>query len=483
MSPRLGPLVKLCLVFLALLVAFFPIAAQSPAAKPLPQAAPTPASPPASPPGDVKEAVVFDSTKLHIVYQDDGSGVRELSAVVRVLSQAGVQGMAVLSFPYTSSTDTVEFDYVRVRKADGTVVVTPEYNIQDMPSDVTRTAPMYSDIHEKHVTVKALGVGDTLEYLVRYRTTKPQVPGQFWFEHTFPKDVVIKDEELVLDVPKDKYVKVSSPDYKFETKDDGARRIYTWKTANLEREDTSKQTVKKSGPKPSVQITTFHSWEELGRWAGELLRSQVVVTPQIQAKAAELTKGLTGDDDKIRALYDFVSTKYHYVSLSFGIGRYQPHPAEDVLENEYGDCKDKHTLLAALLKAAGYDAWPALINATRKIDPDVPSPGQFDHVITVVPQANKLLWLDTTPGVAPFGMLVSDLRDKQALVLPTGKPAVADDHSGQPALSSPADVRRRRQAELRRNLHRQDGDDRPGAMPKLSIATSLSSIPRRSGKI
>ena len=110
-------------------------------------------------------------------------------------------------------------------------------------------------------------------------------------------------------------------------------------------------------------MTTFRSWEEVGHWYGELARSQAVVTPQIQAKAAELTKGLTSDEDKMRAMYDFVSTHYHYVSLSFGIGRYQPHPAEDVLENEYGDCKDKHTLLAALLKAAGYDAWPALINA------------------------------------------------------------------------------------------------------------------------
>ena len=68
------------------------------------------------------------------------------------------------------------------------MVVTPDYNIQDMPAEVSRSAPMYSDVHEKHVTVKALGVGDTLEYLVRYRTTKPQVPGQFWFAYNFRKE-------------------------------------------------------------------------------------------------------------------------------------------------------------------------------------------------------------------------------------------------------------------------------------------------------
>jgi tetratricopeptide (TPR) repeat protein/transglutaminase-like putative cysteine protease len=399
--------------------------AQAPATTPQP--APPKAA--AATPDEIKEALIFESSHTKLTYQEDGSDVREVQAVIKVLSPAGVQGMAVLPFSYTSSNETVEFDYVRVRKPDGTVVVTPDYNIQDMPADVSRSAPMYSDVHEKHVTVKALGVGDTLEYLVRYRTTKPQVPGQFWYAYNFRKDVISKDEQLVIDVPKDKFVKVSSPDVKPEIKEQGERRTYTWKTANLERKDESKSRSvqpQRNTPPPSVQITTFHNWEEVGRWYGELARAQVTVTPQIKAKAAELTKGLTSDEDKMRALYDFVSTHYHYVSLSFGIGRYQPHPAEDVFENEYGDCKDKHTLLAALLKAAGYDAWPALMNATlTKIDADLPSPGQFDHVITVVPRPGKdVLWLDTTPGVAPFGMLLANLRDRQALVIPTDKPAL-----------------------------------------------------------
>lgn len=403
----------------AIFVLFF-LLAESPAQ--LPGSKPEPAI--SGTPDYSKEALVFESNRTKVTYQEDGSDTREQTSVIRVLSQAGVQRLAVLTFPYTSANETVEFDYVRVRKPDGTVVTTPDYNVQDMPADVTRGAPMYSDLHEKHVTVKALGIGDTLEYLVRYRTLKPQVPGQFWLAYSFATDAIVKDEELKVNVPQNKYAKVASPNLLPQTKDEGGRRIYTWKKANLERKEPDKTVLNTEAPKPSVQVTTFRTWEEVGRWYGELQRSQVVVTPPIQAKAAELTKGLTRDEDKIRALYDFVSTRYHYVSLSFGIGRYQPHPAEDVLENEYGDCKDKHTLLAALLKAAGYDAWPVLISATTKIDPDVPSPGQFDHLITVVPQGNTLLWLDTTPGVAPFGMLMSNLRDKQALVMPTSKPAV-----------------------------------------------------------
>ena len=44
-------------------------------------------------------------------------------------------------------------------------------------------------------------------------------------------------------------------------------------------------------------------------------------------------------------------------------------------------------------------------------------------MITYVPHSGNPLWLDTTPGVAPFNMLMAGLRDKQALVIPSDKPA------------------------------------------------------------
>jgi hypothetical protein len=99
------------------------------------------------------------------------------------------------------------------------------------------------------------------------------------------------------------------------------------------------------------------------------------------------------------------------------VGRYQPHFAAEVLANQYGDCKDKHTLFAALLAAVDIKADPALINSQREIDPEVPSPSQFNHVITVIPRNGANLWMDANPEVAAFQYLVPQLRDKHALVL------------------------------------------------------------------
>ena len=103
----------------------------------------------------------------------------------------------------------------------------------------------------------------------------------------------------------------------------------------------------------------------------------------VRKKAEELTKGATTPGEKARRLYDFVALQHSLCQHSFGVGRYQPHAASEVLQNGYGDCKDKHTLLQPMLKAEGIQSYPVLIDSSRKIDPDVPSPAQFDHVITL----------------------------------------------------------------------------------------------------
>ncbi len=380
-----------------------------------------------------KEAFVLEQSSDKFKFQNDGTSTREFNIRVRVQSDAGVQQFGVLKFSYQSSSESFAVDYVRVRKPDDSLVVSPPENFQDMPADVTREAPFYSDIQEKHVAVKGLGPGDVLEYRVHWQRTKSLASGQFWLEYSFDHDGIVLAEEVQVSVPRDREIKMKSILLKPTIRDEGQFRVYTWNNANLEHKDESKQkqeqeermlqTARGQLPQPDLQLSTYQSWDEVGRWYANLQRDRVKPSAEIQAKAAELTKGANDDLAKIRALYNFVSTRYRYIGIAFGIGRYQPHSAADVLENQYGDCKDKHTLLASMLYAVGIRAYPALISSARDIDAEVPSPGQFDHVITVVPQGIGLVWLDTTAGVGPFAYLVPPLRDKRALVISNDKPS------------------------------------------------------------
>jgi len=374
-----------------------------------------------------REAFVSEQDITHVTFENDGTSTRESTARIRIQSGAGVQRFGVLTLPYENSTETLDIDFVRVRKPDGTTVLTPPDAVQDMPSQITRQAPFYSDLHEKHVAVKGLGPGDVLEFQTHWRTIKPLAPGQFWFAFNFSHDAILLHQELQISVPRERAVKWNSSKLKPVISDSGSHRVFTWTSSQLEHKSTeqerkdqeqaSYQTVRGKLPPPDVQLSTFQSWQEIGSWYINLQQDRAKPSPEIRAKATELTKSATNDDEKLRAIYNFVSTQFRYIGVSFGIGRYQPHPAKDVLSNQYGDCKDKHTLLASLLDAVGIKALPVFINSARDIDPDVPSPSQFDHVITAVPQGDHLIWLDTTPEVAPFAFLLSPLRDKQALVI------------------------------------------------------------------
>lgn len=370
--------------------------------------------------GNGQEAFIIEQILTSETYESDGTGVYENSSRVRVLSQAGVQQFGLLNLAYEKNFQNADFDYVRVRKPDGSVINTPLDGVQDIDSEITRTAPTYSDLREKHIAVKSVAVGDVVEWHSVTHIFKPLVPGHFWSSYSFTKSAVVLDEQLRLNVPKQMYVNVKSPALQPQIREEGNRRIYEWKRSQPQSEDVDLKV--KFGdpfeqPQPEVEISTFRSWDEVGRWYASLQRDRVAPTAEITAKALEITKAANSDDAKIRALYDFVATRFRYIGIAFGIGRYQPHFAADVLDNSYGDCKDKHTLLASLLQAIGIEASPAIISSSNAVDEQVPSPGQFDHVITVVHRGKDLIWLDTTSEVAPFGFLTQNLRDKKALVI------------------------------------------------------------------
>ena len=376
-----------------------------------------------------QEAFVIEQLLKSYRFEKDGRGQRELSMRVRVQTEAGLERFGQLVFAYSSANENLDVDFLRVRKADGTVINGGASDIQDLSAPIAREAPIYTDLRQKHVTVRGLRPGDVLEYHIVWRMHTPLAQNNFWFEEDFtnPTSLIFLDDQLEVNVPRDSKVKLKTAtgmDPTIKEQDD--RRIYTWKYTNLKREEkdekaeaAKKKSVDDDEPKPpQIQMTTFQSWDEVGQWYAGLERDRILPDEKIRAKADELVRGLTTDTAKVEALYQYVAKNFRYVSLSLGEGRYQPHAAADVFANQYGDCKDKHTLLSSMLIAAGFRASPALMNSSRKIDADVPSPGQFDHVITAVPLTGQTLWMDTTAEVAPFRLLSPQLRDKKALLVP-----------------------------------------------------------------
>jgi tetratricopeptide (TPR) repeat protein len=387
-----------------------------------------------------QEPFVFEQYTTKIRFENDGTGERDYMARILVQSDAGVQALGELTFGYSSANEQMTIPYVRVRKADGSVVTADAAAVKDMTAAVAHDAPVYTDYKEKHVTVPSLHAGDTLEYEVDSHLATPLATGEFWYAQNFLRGAIVLDETLEVNLPDGRAVKLASEGNEYQTARNGGRVIYTWKHAFLSRpsDDDQKNEAQDSKQKaPDVEFTTFKSWEDVAKWYASLEQGRSDPNTAIQEKAAELTQGKTTALEKVQALYDYVAKNIRYVSLSFGLGRYQPHTAAEVFANQYGDCKDKATLLAAMMRAAGISSDVALIPASSKLDETMPAPTQFDHVITAVPQGNDLVWMDSTTEVAPFRLLAAPLRDKSALlVAPDGKGRIVRTPADPPFLST-----------------------------------------------
>ena len=286
------------------------------------------------------EPVVIEHLDTAVRMHADGTGETTTRVSMRVQSEGVARQFSVLTFSYASANDTAAIDYVRVRKPDGSTVETPTADAMEMPSEVTRNAPMYSDIREKHLPVRSLSVGDRLEYQFRTVRTKAEAPNQFWgAEHFALNGGVVLSQTLSLAVPAGVYVQVWSPNHPAVPVTSDGMRTWTWtssQTKPSQRDVNGKMTAAdvkdpdedSEGRKlPSVAWTTFHSWGEVGSWYRGLAQPRLEPTDAVRAKATELTKDAATPQQQVEALYRYVSTQTRYVGINLGAGRYQPHAA------------------------------------------------------------------------------------------------------------------------------------------------------------
>lgn len=388
------------------------------------------------------ESIVIERSDSIYTFAADGTGFQDRTIVARVQTDAAVRTLGVISVAYAGNSQHVEFLYARVRHPDGSVGESVPTEAIEMPAPVTREAPFYSDLKEKQLPIRSLRVGDTLEWKARITTTKSEAPGQIWGQENFVDGAVVLAQTIELRIPVGISFKVWSPTAKPVESDipaagaTPALHVYRWSTSQLKptagkeaeaAAETKKKTVwtadeeldAEQGKLPTIAWTTFKSWEEVGGWYRTVEGDRAVPSAEIKSKVAELIAGKSTEEEKIRALYAYVATQIRYIGVAFGIGRYQPHTAAEILGNQYGDCKDKHTLLAAMLSAAGIPSDAVLIGAGVRFNADVPSPSAFNHLITHLTVAGQPVWLDTTAEIAPYRMLVSVIRDKHALIVPT----------------------------------------------------------------
>ena len=160
------------------------------------------------------------------------------------------------------------------------------------------------------------------------------------------------------------------------------------------------------------------TWNSISKWGVSLYNNKMKLSEKTSAEIKTLVNGSDSISEKIEKLYKFLQAKTRYVAIITDIGGWEPHQAEDIFVNGYGDCKDLSVLMIAMLKELNIEAYPALVRTKSKgkVVPEFPS-NQFNHVIAFVPLENDSLWIECTSDFKTFDDITSSVEGTYALIV------------------------------------------------------------------
>lgn len=373
---------------------------------------------------------------------NDGEIRSRFRQVVKILNTDG-KDLAGFAIPFDSET-TIRSLYAWSITAKG-----EEYQIKD--KDAVETAAydgsLYADNKVKMLRIPGADPGTVVavEYEQRER---PYALQQSWI---FQSSIPVRKARYTLVLPQgwgyeERWFNAQPPQLR------GAGSEFTWEVADVPalKREYGAPTLRAIGgrmainfiPPRELQAKSHRSWNDVAKWYTDLAAPRRASTPAIAAKARELTAGKASALEKLRALAAFAQRDVRYVAIEIGIGGYQPHAAAEIFTNRYGDCKDKATVMAAMLKEIGIESYYVLANTNRgEIDRNFATMAAFNHAILAIrlpddvppagmyglikhPKLGQLLLFDPTSEMTPLGHLPTYLQDNRVLV-------VADDGSGE----------------------------------------------------
>jgi tetratricopeptide (TPR) repeat protein len=300
-------------------------------------------------------------------------------------------------FAYESDRQVVQLRGAKVYRADGKIDEAVEYGegSADDPS-----ISMYTSARTFYVQFPRLEPGDVVE--LRYRVD--DVTPRNEFGNYFGEIVALQggepvsNAEYVLITPKERtfYFDQNIPGLKQTSLVSAGQRIYRFSANSIPALNPEPAMPPWSEVLGSVQVSTYKSWDDLGRWYWGLVKDQFDLDEETRKLAKKITEGKTTELDKVKAVYKWVTENTRYVALEFGIYGYKPRRCVQTVARGWGDCKDKATVIATLLKEIGIKSTIVVTRTRMRGDfrSKIASFAPFDHAIAYVPSLN--LYLDGT---------------------------------------------------------------------------------------
>ncbi len=373
-------------------------------------------------------AVVLLLQRISTVNPDHSATVDE-HLVVKILKDRARDEYGDVKRRYNKDTDSIVVIKAVTYLKDGTVMPVEAKAINDLtPADLAN-ASIYSNIMQKVINFPGMAPGVSLELKLRVYSKAPEKPEDFfvWGGDLFQAMDPIKHKEMTVIVPQGIDVKYTyqNEGLDYSTATDNGMIEHTWQidnSAQIIEEPYMPKVIKMA---PRLIYTNQTDWGQLAKWYEGKFGPHVKTDGAIADKVTELTKGATTADEKIRKMSLYVIKDIRGVaeySLPLGMAGYEPHDADVVLANKYGDWRDKTVLLVSMLRTAGVECYPEFVHLDAPpLAQEFPSLGQFNALFVYVPSyQGKPLWVNTFADDSYFGYLSDAQGCTGLLVKPDG---------------------------------------------------------------
>jgi hypothetical protein len=335
----------------------------------------------------------------------------EHESFIQVLTSEG-KHYGDFDVSYSAPDEDISFLDCEVLRADGKLVRLDPDAIRDTHQQAVGD---YEQGQRKFFSLPGISPGAVLH--VRYRTTWKTFPlPHVSLEIPISEDLAVLDATVQVSVSKEtvfhfalEQMAAADP----AIKQTAYGTSYAWHWENLPAHE--REVLMAPGQRSRLLVSTFPDWAAFAEWYGRITKLADEATPDIVAKAKELTKDAKDDREKVLALYNYV-TRLRYVMVPLGVNSFRPHAAANVLRNEYGDCKDKANLLNTMLHSLGIEARLVLVPRFSQAHEGIPGLS-FNHAISRVTLGGETVWVDTTDDVCRFGMLPPGDPGRKVLVI------------------------------------------------------------------
>lgn len=365
-------------------------------------------------------------TEIEVTINPDRSWTTSRRSVRYVLRERGKSPAAYFSSTFLPGLEKVSIDYA-FSVTDSSVSWLNDLSVMDGSPFVGY--PSYDRARLIKAAIPNVQIGSALDY--RYRTdTVYASTYPFFAEFAMRGYEPVKTWRLIVNVPENlklKYSVFNQPKgAAFSRTDKGGGSVYVWEAYDLPSYRSEQNSPPYLRYAPHVVLSLEgDSWDSLKGSLAEQLRALLVITPEMRAKAAELTAGAAGDEARAEALYNWTAREIKFQDVGLDDFSYLPRPSDQVFATKAGNALDKPFLLYAMMTAAGLS--PEFAYAHTKYSPfreDMPNIRQFDSAECLLSAAGRELTLAPLWDSYRYDELVSTLQGMPAFKVLGAGPAI-----------------------------------------------------------